>query len=164
MKVYSDVFTYSDMKDAARFARVRIDTAEKINRPRTRTRGWKIRLSGSSTRHRNSGNQGAATWDTSPATHDEHGQWMAFLFDIDPGAKIAEYDGQADFVYATHGVYGADWQTGGKLREDGGPDIQVATCGHCGRSWNDALITSRTPTPSGRCPFEDKHIYDETGV
>lgn len=33
----------------------------------------------------------------------------------------------------------------------------VATCGDCGRSWDDAKSTSITPVPSGRCPFEAFH-------
>ena len=37
-----------------------------------------------------------------------------------------------------------------------------ATCGHCGLSWDDGKITSMTPTPSGRCPFEAFHIYQAT--
>lgn len=32
-----------------------------------------------------------------------------------------------------------------------------ATCGTCGRSWDDAVITSYTPAPSARCPFEYFH-------
>lgn len=40
-----------------------------------------------------------------------------------------------------------------KVKED------IATCGTCGKSWNDALISSRTPAPSGRCPYE--HIHEE---
>lgn len=31
------------------------------------------------------------------------------------------------------------------------------TCGHCGRSWDAARITSMTPVPSARCPFEYWH-------
>lgn len=31
------------------------------------------------------------------------------------------------------------------------------TCGTCGRSWDDAVITSMTPAPTGRCPFEFFH-------
>lgn len=31
------------------------------------------------------------------------------------------------------------------------------TCGDCGRSWNDAEPTGRTPVPAGRCPYEDIH-------
>ncbi len=41
----------------------------------------------------------------------------------------------------------------------GQPAKQRATCGHCGRSWDDGVSTGRTPTPSGRCPFEDFHDY-----
>ena len=35
-----------------------------------------------------------------------------------------------------------------------------ATCGHCGRSWDDAKVTELTPTPAARCPFEYFHVYD----
>lgn len=31
------------------------------------------------------------------------------------------------------------------------------TCGTCGRTWDDAIITGMTPAPSARCPFEDFH-------
>lgn len=33
----------------------------------------------------------------------------------------------------------------------------LATCGNCGRSWDDAVVTSMTPAPSARCPFEYFH-------
>lgn len=32
-----------------------------------------------------------------------------------------------------------------------------ATCGTCGRSWDDAIPTTWTPAPSARCPFEYFH-------
>jgi len=35
--------------------------------------------------------------------------------------------------------------------------ISLVTCGTCGRSWDDAVITAYTPTPSARCPFEAYH-------
>lgn len=31
---------------------------------------------------------------------------------------------------------------------------EIATCGDCGRSWDDSIATSMTPTPAARCPFE----------
>ena len=34
-----------------------------------------------------------------------------------------------------------------------------ATCGYCNLSWDDGISTSITPTPSGRCPFENFHVY-----
>lgn len=37
------------------------------------------------------------------------------------------------------------------------PDL--ATCGTCGKTWDDGLTSGRTPTPSARCPYE--HIHDE---
>lgn len=36
-----------------------------------------------------------------------------------------------------------------------------ATCGTCGRSWDDGIPTSMTPAPSARCPFESFHDDDE---
>lgn len=35
------------------------------------------------------------------------------------------------------------------------------TCGHCGLSWDDAIVTSYTPAPSARCPFEEFHVYED---
>ena len=32
-----------------------------------------------------------------------------------------------------------------------------ATCGTCGVSWDDVKVTSITPAPSARCPFESFH-------
>jgi hypothetical protein len=46
-----------------------------------------------------------------------------------------------------------------KHDDEGNVVVRMATCGDCGLSWNDALVTSRTPTPSGRCPYEP--IHDE---
>lgn len=46
----------------------------------------------------------------------------------------------------------------GKLQyRDGKPVVELATCGTCGFTWNDALITGITPTPAGRCPNEYRH-------
>lgn len=33
----------------------------------------------------------------------------------------------------------------------------LATCGHCGRTWDDGIASAVTPTPSARCPFEYSH-------
>jgi hypothetical protein len=33
----------------------------------------------------------------------------------------------------------------------------LATCGGCGRSWDDGIVTSMTPAPAARCPFEYFH-------
>lgn len=46
------------------------------------------------------------------------------------------------------------------LRDDETPKGRT-TCGTCGLSWDDDISTSRTPTPSGRCPFEYQHDYSE---
>ena len=36
-----------------------------------------------------------------------------------------------------------------------------STCGTCGLSWDDSIVTSYTPAPSARCPFEYFHEYDD---
>ena len=35
--------------------------------------------------------------------------------------------------------------------------IDPATCGTCGRTWDDGVSTGITPAPSARCPFEPFH-------
>lgn len=50
---------------------------------------------------------------------------------------------------------------GARLRLDGAPMIDVVTCGTCGEQWNDAALSSLTPAPSGRCPFEYEHESDD---
>lgn len=45
-----------------------------------------------------------------------------------------------------------------------GPEDEAkdpVTCGHCHLTWDDAIPTSYTPAPSGRCPFEHFHIHDD---
>ncbi len=34
---------------------------------------------------------------------------------------------------------------------------EKAMCGACGRSWDDGKVTSITPAPAARCPFEYYH-------
>ena len=42
---------------------------------------------------------------------------------------------------------------------DTGRDL--ATCNTCGRTWDDSIVTSMTPAPSARCPFEYFHDSEE---
>lgn len=57
---------------------------------------------------------------------------------------------------------------GAELRygDDGEPIIELATCGVCGRTWNDAAVSGVTPVPAGRCPFEYDHadMLDRDGA
>lgn len=45
--------------------------------------------------------------------------------------------------------------------DDGRLIMDPVTCGHCGRSWNDAAVSDCTPTPAARCPFEYAHECHE---
>lgn len=40
-------------------------------------------------------------------------------------------------------------------------EADIMTCGTCGRSWDDGIATAWTPTPGGRCPFEDEHADED---
>ncbi|QRI45323.1 hypothetical protein SEA_FLOAT294_83 [Gordonia phage Float294] len=46
---------------------------------------------------------------------------------------------------------------GQEITADGRTLAEIVQCGECGRYWDDAVTTSVTPAPSGRCPFEYDH-------
>ena len=46
-----------------------------------------------------------------------------------------------------------------EAEQDETDEREEAQCGACGLTWNDAAVSSKTPTPGGRCPFE--HIHEE---
>jgi hypothetical protein len=53
---------------------------------------------------------------------------------------------------------GTAWRTDARGVVELHPADPAATvCGDCGRGWDDRVPTAWTPTPSGRCPFEDQH-------
>jgi len=43
-----------------------------------------------------------------------------------------------------------------------GSTPSATTCGHCGLTWDDDKVTGITPAPSGRCPFEWFHTYEDS--
>jgi hypothetical protein len=104
VKVYGDRLTRNDLLDACRHAGVRLDECEPINGSRVRKHGYKVRLTGSSNRPRNSGVCGA-DWSSPPATWDEHGHFFAFLYALDSDARLGYYKDRADFEHATDGKY-----------------------------------------------------------
>jgi hypothetical protein len=76
MKLHSDKLTYRDFLDAAALARVNIVDFEILG-SRSRAKGFKFSLEGSSPYRRNFSNDGpAATWD-------EWGIFLAHLFSVD---------------------------------------------------------------------------------
>lgn len=106
MKVYSDTLDRNDLYEAAHGTPGVQITSTKMNRPRIRARGWAVTLTcPSSNRHQNSGTHDAATWMPSAASWDQYGQWMALVFERDPDARIAEYDGREAFHRATKNKY-----------------------------------------------------------
>lgn len=76
---------------------------------RSRKCAYEVRLAASQkpgrNRRRNSGQYGADSLFA--ATYDEHGHWMAKLFNVDPNAIIGPYDGEINFHRMTDGNYGS---------------------------------------------------------
>lgn len=111
LKIYSNYLLRDDLFEAAQEARMlgaggHIQEIKPMGKTRTRTRGYEVQLTNpSSNRHRNSGTHGAATWESSAATWDDHGHWFAQIFRRDPKAKCGPYDGVQDFHQATNQKY-----------------------------------------------------------
>ncbi len=103
MKVYSDTLTRDDLVDALPRG-VTLDSCEPISGARVRANGWTVALRcWGSSRHVNTGQYGAG--EQGAASYEQHGVWMAALFAKDPAARIAYYDGRADFERATDGRF-----------------------------------------------------------
>lgn len=97
-------------------------------------------------------------------TDDEVRAWAAsqgYTFDWqddwDLGGTHAQYYGLGS-AYAPADV--PDDYPVRPLEQDDEEATDLATCGECGRSWDDAIPTGLTPVPSGRCPFEAFHGGD----
>jgi hypothetical protein len=104
VKLYSDTLTGADLNDALPRG-VGIETLS-IGRPRNAARGWTVRLYCYGNRRlRNSGRHGAESQGPPAASWDQHGEWMAALYDRDPHARIGPYTGRDDFHTKTDGAY-----------------------------------------------------------
>lgn len=73
------------------------------------------------------------------------GRWTGLTIEKRPASKPREVP--ADFPV--------------KVIADTDPAENRATCGTCGRSWDDGIPTSWTPAPSARCPFEYFHADED---
>lgn len=116
MRIHTNTLTVHDLHDALattglRAGGVRVDTAS-LHNSRKRKVSIEFRLSaepGKGRRRRNTGYYGAEDAFQTPfqmaATYDEHGIWMAELFERDPEAIIGYYDGRDDFHEQTKGKY-----------------------------------------------------------
>jgi hypothetical protein len=96
----------------------------------------------------------SAGWAVHPARH-AYARHVAGLADTPTPTLLDEYDHVLE-----------------QKRRDRADDIEVhknrgegmtaiATCGNCGLSWDDSIVTSLTPAPSARCPFEGFHEHGE---
>lgn len=98
----------------------------------------------------------------------------AIVSENDQGFVSVDYFDTAEALEATWDRIEADLSPEDETDDDDipsdypvqplGPDDvceHKATCGHCGRSWDDGKETSMTPAPSGRCPFEAWHRSDD---
>ena len=102
MKVYSDTITRADLFDCLP-GDVSAEVIE-IRHARKRAHGFTVSLEGIGDRHyrrKNGGNYGASSPGVMAATWDDHGVWMARLYELDPDALIADYAGRDDFERQT---------------------------------------------------------------
>lgn len=74
-----------------------------------------------------------------------------------PGTDVHNVEPMTQLVLTDGSIYDGRLLTD----DDGKPKVEVATCGHCGFEWNDALLTELTPPPSARCPNEYNHVYED---
>jgi hypothetical protein len=104
VKLYSNILTAADL-GAALPDGVSIEVVA-LRSPRISSRGWHVSLSYlAGTRHKNSGKHGAKTWDDPAASWDQHGQWMARLYERDPDMRVAHYNNAEDFHRKTGNKY-----------------------------------------------------------
>jgi hypothetical protein len=102
MKIYSNRLTEADVRDAFRMARTRHGADIYIEdigtwQPRDYSNGVEVHgqsISGSKRTNRGTGSR-AASWD-------DWGYVIAYLYDIDPHARIGFYDSLADFIAKVH--------------------------------------------------------------
>jgi len=88
MKIYSDILTRSDLLKTARQVRggLFVDSVEAIAKPRVRKHGWVVKTSGATNHWKNSGTSGPS--HKHAASFDQHGEWFALLYQLDPCAQI----------------------------------------------------------------------------
>ncbi len=111
MKIHSDIIERSDLIEALPKPEMYLEARQVGSRKRTKAFDLSLewlapKRKGDGRRRKNSGKYGAA--HAYAATYDEHGEWMANLYRIDPEAIIATYDNALDFHRKTDGKYAAD--------------------------------------------------------
>lgn len=116
MRLHTNVLTTADLSDALTETGL---TAEGVfmdvltlHGSRSHARAFEFRLGATPAkgrRRRNTGHYGAEdagmTQEVAAATYDEHGRWMAYLYERDPYAKIGPYTSVDDFHAKTKSQY-----------------------------------------------------------
>lgn len=110
MKVYSETLTMADLHSACPDGIELMDGAVLIDKRSRRFEG--VRLCSPVARKISKRRPNTGTWGADRAhycaTWDEHGAWMAELFERDPSARImgyADYRDREDFHQQTGGMY-----------------------------------------------------------
>lgn len=89
----------------------------------------------------------------------EVGDVAAYLTEVHRRALLFSSEVRAVGYPFGQPIDASDWARidTGSVVADGRTIADVAQCGACGRSWDDAVTTASTPTPGARCPFEYDH-------
>jgi hypothetical protein len=102
VKLYSNTLTLAQVRDAVP-AGCNGETIG-IRTPRVRTNGWTVRLTKpGGTHYTNTGTHGAGA--EKAASWDDHGVWMARLYELDPEMRVAHYTSAEDFHEQTKEAY-----------------------------------------------------------
>jgi len=129
MKIYSDVLTSSDIEgNTPDHVYANVTTRGSRKRAHAFTvyleyLGERVKGDGRIRRPNTPGTAGglnSALVGSITATYDEHGEWMAKLFEIDPDAIISTYHGVEDFYRQTQKA-----RAGGFFRHANFPWLEV---------------------------------------
>lgn len=97
MRIHTDNLGHAAIRHAADYAGVSVELLE-ARGSRKRDHAFEVALSGSSPYN---GGSSKVEWPYKAATWDEWGQFIDYLFTLEPDAIIGHYDGDADFMIKT---------------------------------------------------------------
>ena len=100
MDLHTNTLTYADVTEAAKRADVQFSQIGKLGSRRAAHK-FTITLTGNSRRRPNSGRGGAGDSDAYAATWDQWGQFLAYLYGIDPDMWTRSYADVWEFQEAT---------------------------------------------------------------
>jgi len=105
MMIWSDSLTSEQVQRAAHAdENIGLEKFDALTRPRVRRHAWNVLLYRIGSRRTfNTGTYGAGAHGA--ASYDDYGWFIARLFDLDPSARVAYYNGRDNFHHMTKHQY-----------------------------------------------------------